>query len=534
MRPKVIILVLLATLAPIAFAHEVRPAYLELRQTGPETYDALWKVPGQGDLRLGLYVELPATCTNITEPRGSMINSAYTERWTVKCAGGLSGGAVHIAGLSRTATDVLVRLERLDGSNQITRVTPSSPAFVVEASPGRFEVVATYLKLGVEHILLGADHLLFVLGLLLIVKNRWMLLKTITAFTVAHSITLAIATFGYASAPVLPLNAAIALSILFLGPEIVRSWRGETSFTIRHPWVVAFCFGLLHGFGFASALTNAGLPRADLPLALLNFNVGVEIGQLSFVFLILAARAFLSNSSGTLAALGRSPAGLYRGHVGSLLDRSTPGNFVWRCAMTEKRNRLLMRSAGALMTMLLWAQVAFAHTQVGEAKGFLTGFKHPISGLDHVLAMVAVGLWGAQLGAPAIWILPVAFPMVMAFGGMLGLMGIPLPGVEYGIAASAILLGMAVLFEVRPPLAVAAALVGVFAIFHGHAHGTELPPGESGMLYSIGFVIATGCLHGVGISIGVVHRWKWGQRMLRVAGAIVAAGGVFFIWKALA
>ena len=189
-----------------------------------------------------------------------------------------------------------MRFERLDGSKQITRVTPSSPSFVVEASPGRFEVVATYLKLGVEHILLGADHLLFVLGLLLIVKNRWMLLKTITAFTVAHSITLAIATFGYASAPVLPLNAAIALSILFLGPEIVRSWRGETSFTIEHPWVVAFCFGLLHGFGFASALTNAGLPRADLPLALLNFNVGVEIGQLCIRVPDSAARAFLPNS----------------------------------------------------------------------------------------------------------------------------------------------------------------------------------------------------------------------------------------------
>ena len=268
-------------------AHEVRPAYLELRQTGLETYDVLWKVPGQGDLHLGLYVELPATCTNVTEPRGSTVDNAYTERWTVKCPGGLSGGTIHIAGLSATVVDVLVRFERLDGSTQITRLTPSSPSFVVEASPGRFEVVATYLRLGVEHILLGPDHLLFVLGLLLIVKQRLMLLKTITAFTVAHSITLAIATFGYASAPVLPLNAAIALSILFLGPEIVRSWRGETSFTIEHPWVVAFCFGLLHGFGFASALTNAGLPPADLPLALLNFNIGVEIGQLSFVFLIL-------------------------------------------------------------------------------------------------------------------------------------------------------------------------------------------------------------------------------------------------------
>jgi urease accessory protein len=192
------------------------------------------------------------------------------------------------------------------------------------------------------------------------------------------------------------------------------------------------------------------------------------------------------------------------------------------------------RWIAVLLPMLLWTQVALAHPQSGEAKGFLTGFRHPISGLDHVLAMVAVGLWGAQLGSPAIWLLPVAFPMVMAFGGMLGLMGVPLPGVEYGIAASAILLGAAVMFEIRPPLVLAAILVGFFAIFHGHAHGTELPPGESGLLYSIGFVIATGCLHGVGISIGAVHRWGWGQRFLRFAGAIVAVGGMFFLWKAVA
>jgi urease accessory protein len=187
-----------------------------------------------------------------------------------------------------------------------------------------------------------------------------------------------------------------------------------------------------------------------------------------------------------------------------------------------------------LVLVLLWAQVASGHPQAGEAKGFLTGFMHPISGLDHVLAMIAVGLWGAQLGAPAIWLLPVAFPMVMAFGGMLGLMGVPLPGTEYGIAASAILLGAAVMFEVRPPLAFAAVLVAIFALFHGHAHGTELPAGESGLLYSIGFVIATGCLHGVGITIGTVHRWRWGQNLLRVAGAGVAMAGVFFMWKAFA
>ena len=187
-----------------------------------------------------------------------------------------------------------------------------------------------------------------------------------------------------------------------------------------------------------------------------------------------------------------------------------------------------------LGTILLSAQTAFAHSQKGEAVGFLTGVRHPISGLDHVLAMVAVGLWGAQLGSPAIWILPVAFPMVMAIGGMFGLMGVPLPGIEYGIALSALLLGAAVMFEIRPPIGVAAALVGFFAIFHGHAHGTELPPGQSALLYSMGFVVATGCLHALGIGVGTVHRWAWGQKLLRFAGALVAGGGVFFLSRAFA
>jgi len=202
--------------------------------------------------------------------------------------------------------------------------------------------------------------------------------------------------------------------------------------------------------------------------------------------------------------------------------------------MNTQRLNAMFRPMLLTVILFLCVQTAFAHPQKGEAVGFLTGFRHPISGLDHVLAMVAVGLWGAQLGAPAIWVLPVAFPMVMAFGGMLGLMGVPLPGTEYGIALSAILLGAAVLFEVRPPLGIAAALVGLFAIFHGHAHGTELPPGQSALLYSMGFVIATGCLHALGIGIGTVHRWPWGQRALRAAGALVAAGGAFFMWKAIA
>jgi len=182
----------------------------------------------------------------------------------------------------------------------------------------------------------------------------------------------------------------------------------------------------------------------------------------------------------------------------------------------------------------LVASPAWAHAQPGQAAGFLNGLRHPVSGLDHVLAMVAVGLWGAQLGAPAIWLLPVTFPMVMAFGGFLGLLGVPLPGVEIGIAASAILLGSMVAKEARPPLWSAAALVGFFAIFHGYAHGTELPPGQSGLTYSVGFVVATGCLHGTGIAIGLIHRWDWGRVALRVAGAAVAAAGVFFLWRAFA
>ena len=186
-----------------------------------------------------------------------------------------------------------------------------------------------------------------------------------------------------------------------------------------------------------------------------------------------------------------------------------------------------------LCIILFTPAPAFAHVQQGAAAGFLTGFVHPISGLDHVLAMVAVGLWGAQLGVPAIWVLPVAFPLVMALGGMLGLIGVPVPGIEYGIAASAILLGAAVMFEVRASLFATALLVGIFAIFHGHAHGTELPPGQSALLYSMGFVIATGCLHALGIGIGVVHRWTWGQRLLRAAGAIVFLGGVVFFWRAV-
>ena len=186
-----------------------------------------------------------------------------------------------------------------------------------------------------------------------------------------------------------------------------------------------------------------------------------------------------------------------------------------------------------LVLMWLWPVTVLAHTKGGETVGVVSGLLHPVSGPDHVLAMLAVGMWGAQLGAPAIWILPVTFPMVMAFGGMLGLMGLKLPGAEIGIALSAVALGFVVVREARPRLWVAAVLVGFFAIFHGHAHGTELPAGADALLYSIGFVVATGCLHLTGITIGLIHRWPAGRMALRAAGAAVVVAGVGFLWRAV-
>lgn len=176
---------------------------------------------------------------------------------------------------------------------------------------------------------------------------------------------------------------------------------------------------------------------------------------------------------------------------------------------------------------------AGAHIVKGEAIGFVSGFEHPITGLDHVIAMVAVGLWGAQLGKPAIWLLPVTFPLVMACGGFLGLIGFPLPGSEIAIALSGVCLGAAVLLELRPPLWMAGTLVGIFGLFHGYAHGAELPPGQNALLYSLGFVTATGLLHATGITIGLIHKWQWGRLALRGAGAFVVCGGMFFLWGAL-
>ena len=194
-----------------------------------------------------------------------------------------------------------------------------------------------------------------------------------------------------------------------------------------------------------------------------------------------------------------------------------------------------MPRVGWLILLLLFSpRVLSAHTPGGETLGFISGLMHPVSGLDHVLAMIAVGLWGAQLGAPAIWLLPVTFPVVMAFGGMLALMGVRLAGIEIGIALSAVALGFVVFREIKPPLWFAAALVAAFAIFHGHAHGTELPAGANGLLYSIGFVVATGTLHACGIALGLAHRWPSGRTALRATGGVVAVAGCVFLYRAVA
>jgi hypothetical protein len=279
---------LLFLAAAVAFplgAHEMRPAYLEITEISPEIYEIVWKVPALGeDQRLSLYVRFDEETETITEPVGGTVGGAHVERWRVKRPGGLSGTPVFIDGLARTFTDVLARVSLADTETQSVLIKPDKPSFIVARNPGGWEVAATYTRLGIEHILGGIDHLLFVLALLLIVGHRWgLLFKTITAFTVAHSITLALATLGFVHVPAAPVEAVIALSIMFVAAEILHARSGHPGLTARAPWVVAFTFGLLHGFGFAGALAAVGLPQNAIPLALLLFNVGVEIGQLLFV-----------------------------------------------------------------------------------------------------------------------------------------------------------------------------------------------------------------------------------------------------------
>ncbi len=291
---RLLLILISGALALPAIGHEVRPALLQITERADHGYEVLWKQPVMGEVAVHL---VPHLSGGGLEGKPSTINTAASflvETWNIGHADPpLDAQTVSIEGLEHTITDALVIVRRADGSTWQTILTPTHTGQALGPGTRTASALPTFLTLGIEHILTGVDHLLFVLGLLLIVPDRWMLLKTVTAFTVAHSLTLALATLGYAHVPVPFINAMVALSILFLGPEIVRRWHGGTSLTLRHPWVVAFLFGLLHGFGFASGLTAVGLPQHDVPLALFLFNVGVEIGQLAFVVLILwLAHAF--------------------------------------------------------------------------------------------------------------------------------------------------------------------------------------------------------------------------------------------------
>jgi hydrogenase/urease accessory protein HupE len=285
MSPRAIALIAVVIAAVFSIAAQAdvfRPAYLEVRQQDAETYDVLWKVPEGGGTSAQLRVRLPDGVQVVQPPRIDLVGSVSVERSRVRRAGGLDGQTISIEGLADAGMEVLVRVVRLDGSEQVSQLPPSGTSFVVGSAGGR-QVAPTYFQLGVQHILAGFDHLSFVLALLLVVRGVRRVVLTVTAFTIAHSITLAAATLGFVNLPSAPVEAMIALSIVFVAAEIVHVMQGRSALTARWPWLVAFAFGLLHGLGFAGALSEVGVPHDAVPLALLFFNLGVEAGQLLFV-----------------------------------------------------------------------------------------------------------------------------------------------------------------------------------------------------------------------------------------------------------
>ena len=286
-RVFVAVLLGLSALVPKARAHEVRPAYLEITETAAGRYAVLWRTPLLSGMRLPIVLKFPDGVHDVAEPTVQTLSDSLLERRVLDTGeSGLVGKSVEFVGLQGTITDVLVRVTLRDGTGSTTLVRPSKPRVEITGTSGPLAVMRAYLAHGIEHILFGFDHLLFVLALMVIVRSRRVLFLTITAFTVAHSITLALATLGIVHVAGPPVEAAIALSILLLATEIVHLERGRIGLTARWPWVVAFTFGLLHGFGFASALSDIGLPQGDIPLALFAFNVGIECAQLAFVAVV--------------------------------------------------------------------------------------------------------------------------------------------------------------------------------------------------------------------------------------------------------
>lgn len=285
---RLLLAVLFMLWAGTAHADDMRPGYLEVRETQPLHYAINWKAPA----RIGKVVPVfPRGCKAITQPQRSFEAAALLSRWIIACSSSLQGRRISLHGLESTQSDALFRYQSLSGTVQASRLTAGSPFATIDATTGRAQVASTYFVTGVEHILMGYDHLLFVLSLVLLLTGAWRIAATVTAFTVAHSITLVATTLQWISVPRAPVEAVIALSIIFLAVEIVKHEPGHPRLSERFPWVVAFAFGLLHGFGFAGALAEIGLPQGEVPTALLTFNLGVEAGQLLIIGAALLALA---------------------------------------------------------------------------------------------------------------------------------------------------------------------------------------------------------------------------------------------------
>ena len=290
--------------APVVSAHEIRPALLDVSETSEGIFQVVWKVPMRGDRALAIEPTFPADWSIAVPPSEHSVPGAWVQYATYRSAKGSAiGETIAVDGLSVLQTDVLLRVELADGTAHSAILRPSDPSYRIPAYESKTEVAGSYWRMGIIHILGGIDHLLFLFALMLIVSGFWKLLQTITAFTLAHSVTLAFATLGVVNVPPAPTEAVISLSILFLAAEIVRKQQGEVGLTERRPWLVALAFGLFHGLGFAGALSEVGVPAHEVPLALLMFNVGVETGQVVFVVAVV----------GALAALRRLPLSLPQG-----------------------------------------------------------------------------------------------------------------------------------------------------------------------------------------------------------------------------
>jgi hydrogenase/urease accessory protein HupE len=291
-RALVVAMLALLAAAPAA-ADTLRPGYLELTQTGAERWQLVWKLPVQADLTPDLDPILPSGCMLAAPPSRSPTATALVSRAAVRCAQPVAGARIGMAGLGEAQTDIIVRVAPLDRPVQTLRLTPAQPTATIAAQPGRWDVAGSYFIIGVEHIIFGYDHLLFVLAFVLLLDGVGRIAAAVTAFTVAHSVTLVGTTLGYVGLPAAPVESVIALSIMFLAVEILKKEPGRPRLSERAPWIVAFGFGLLHGFGFAGALAEIGLPEGEVPMALLAFNLGVEAGQIAIVLTGAAALALV-------------------------------------------------------------------------------------------------------------------------------------------------------------------------------------------------------------------------------------------------